>query len=235
MKTYTTIPNDIGSYLIPEDVYRFTCLSFTKRVKGATDSTFKQIGDLTKDKSNRTIEYFVKRLRKSNLIRIETYQESGTKKRNRYYIPIYEENFKMIHNSIIELDLDNKLKGFLIMLSGHCINNTRECKYTQIKLAELFKMHRNTVGKYIKSLIELGYINKIKGGFEITATFIMIKTQRDIELENLKDILSTFPEEHYINKVVWDKVKNPERFFQKLISGIQFKDLDTLEQGYIIL
>lgn len=24
MKTYTTIPNEIGSYLIPEDVYRFT-------------------------------------------------------------------------------------------------------------------------------------------------------------------------------------------------------------------
>lgn len=235
MKTYTTIPNDIGSYLIPEDVYRFTCLSFTKRIKGATDSTFKQIRDLTKDKSNRTIEDFVKRLRKSNLIRIETYQESGTKKRNKYFIPIYEENFKMIHNSIIELDLNIKLKGFLIMLSGHCINKTRKCKYTQVKLAELFKMHRNTVGTYLKSLIELGYINKIKGGFEIVAAFILIKTEKDIELEKIQPLLSTFPEEHFINKVVWEKVRNPEKFYYKLISGIPYKDLDNEEQGYIIL
>lgn len=121
------------------------------------------------------------------------------------------------------------------MLSGHYINSTRKCKHTQVRLAKLFKMHRNTVGKYIKSLIELGYINKIKGGFVITANFIMIKTQRDIELDNLKDMLSTFSKDHYINKVVWDKVKNPERFFQKLISGIQLKDLDTLEQDYFIL
>ena len=41
-------------------------------------------------------------------------------------------------------------------------------------------MHRNTVGRHLKSLIELGYLNKIKGGFEIVASFILIKTQKEI-------------------------------------------------------
>lgn len=96
-------------------------------------------------------------------------------------------------------------------------------------------MHRNTVGRHLKSLIELGYLNKIKGGFEIVASFILIKTQKDIELENLQSRLRSFPEDHFINKVVWDKVRNPERFYYKLISGVPFKELDIEEQGYIIL
>lgn len=217
-KTYTVIPNNIGEFLIPVDVYRFTCLSFTPRPKGYTDSTFKQIRDITGDKSDRTIQDFVQRLRESKLIDIETYTDDKLRKRNKYYVPHYQTNFKRIHKGIIDLKLSNTLKGFLIMMSGQCLNNTRECYYSQAKLGEIFNLNRNTVGKYLKELIAEGLIVKIKKGYEITAPIILINTERQKEMVEVEEMVKNFPKEHFVHTINFDRALNPKKYLEKCIT-----------------
>ncbi len=74
MKNYTTIQNNITNKLDSADTYRFTCLSFTPRKEGYTDSTFKQLGEYisqTKPESEDTIKDFIKRLKDSQIIKID--------------------------------------------------------------------------------------------------------------------------------------------------------------------
>ena len=106
MKKYTTIPNSAACKLNSADTYRFTCLSFTPKKDGFTDSTFKQIGEYvnkSKPEVEPTIKDFVNRLKMSNLIRIDEVYIDG-KKRNKYFFPELKLNFKMIKSELLEAD-----------------------------------------------------------------------------------------------------------------------------------
>jgi len=70
MKKYTTIHKSIASKLNSIDTYRFTCLSFTPRKGGYTDSTFKQLADICRE-PEATIKHFTERLKSSEIIKID--------------------------------------------------------------------------------------------------------------------------------------------------------------------
>ena len=157
MKTYTTIDNSICKYLDLKDTYRYVCLSFTptKDNNTYTDSTFKQIMSLTGDKSEETIKDFVDRLRKSEYIKIETYQTEYQVKRNKYYMKPLEKNYRRISNEIIGMDLSIAHKGFLIQLFGLCINLTNRTEFTNKEIAARLGLSENTISTYTKKLVEL--------------------------------------------------------------------------------
>ena len=206
MKTYTKIPNNIDK-LILSDICRFTCLSFQPLKNGYTDTTFKQLMFFTGDTSEETLKDFSKRLRESELIKVETLKETcisknSTVNRNHYYIPDYKENFRMIHKNIIDCELSMEYKGFLIGLFTNCLNNTKICKFTIIKVAECLGLHRETTSKYLKRLIELGYILKIKGGYELKVDWLLISNKREKLIEYYKNLGVTS-----VYKINWNKVK----------------------------
>lgn len=242
MKNYTLVPNNIGT-LNFLDVYRFTCLSFTPRKNGYTDSTFKQIAELTKDKSTENIKDFVERLKLTNLLNIETvYDKSiadGTLvKRNRYNFPAYKMNYRMITSSILDVeDLDGSQKGFMISLFTLCLNNTKICKFSQVKIAELFGVHRNTVTKYIKELIELGYISKIKGGFELVTSFLYVKDRKMTPeiIQRINDLKQVDKFESIISKTKWSNVKNPTAYLNNMEAGLFKIKKETIIIKEIIL
>lgn len=222
MKTYTTVPNNIDK-LILSDIYRFTCLSFQPRKDGYTDTTFKQLMIFTGDTSEETLKDFSKRLRESELIKVETVKETCVIKnspvnRNHYYIPEYKENFRIIHKDIIDCELSMENKGFLIGLFVNCLNNTKICKFTIIKIAEKLGLHRETTSKYLKRLIELGYILKIKGGYELRVNWLLISNKREKLIQYYKGIgLDS------VYKINWDKVVDPEKYTNALFSGLANK------------
>lgn len=219
MKTYTTIPTNIGK-LIFADIFRFTCLTFQPRKNGYTDTTIKQLMIYTKDKSDDTLKDFIKRLRESELIEIQTIKSSSSAdktiivNRNHYYIPEYQEKFRFINKSIFNCDLSLEYKGFLIGLFAICLNGTKTCKLSIIDIAKSLNVHRNTVSKYIKELIELGFINKIKGGFELVCEWLLISNKREKLIEYYKEIGLD-----KVYKIDWSKVKNPEKYANSLLSG----------------
>ena len=234
MKTYTIIPNNI-SKLNLADIYRFTCLSFQPHKNGYTDTTFKQLMLLTKDKSEETLKDFIKRLREAELIKIETVKEHCTNKssvvnRNHYYFPLYTENFRMIHKDIIDCDLTMEDKGFLIGLFVNCINNSKDCKFTIVKIAKVLDLNRKTAAKYLKKLIELGYILKVKGGYELKVDWLLVSDKRERLIQKYKDMgLDT------VYKIDWERVLNPEKYANALLSGLAHKKEVKKEQLNIIL
>lgn len=234
MKTYTIIPNNIGKLNLA-DIYRFTCLSFQPRKNGYTDSTFKQLMLLTKDKSEETLKDFVKRLREAELIKIETVKEHCINKqsvvnRNHYYFPLYTENFRMIHKDIIDCDLSMEDKGFLIGLFVNCINNSKLCKFTIVKIAKILDLHRETISKYLQRLIELGYILKVKGGYELKVNWLIISDKREKLIQKYKDM-----EIDKVYKIDWERVSNPEKYTNALLSGLAHRKKIKKEQLNIIL
>lgn len=250
MKTYTTISNNIGKYLNFEDTFRYACLAFTptKENNSFTDSTFKQIMWLTKDTSENTIKDFVSRLRKSGFIEIETYNQTVHIKRNKYFMKKETENFRMIGNEIIELDLKPAHKGFLIQLFGLCLNNTRRCEFTNTKIAQQLNVVPSTVGKYTKELMQLGHLKKLKKGYEIQGEyFINALTQKEKErLEELEFVKQKSEElkflypDNYISEIIdntnWSNIVHPKKYIQAIEAGVANfpkKGKEIIEEIYL--
>lgn len=175
MKTYTLIHNSIAKKLKPADLLRYTAIAFTPRVDNATDCTYEQIGMISGE-GYETIKDFVTRLKKLRIIPIEE-KVNKDGKRNVYHIKEPIDNFKIINKSIFELPIEVELKGFLIQLKSICLNNTDRCEWTIHNISNHINCSRITVTKYINKLLELGYINKIDKGYEITVDIFNTKNQ----------------------------------------------------------
>lgn len=223
MKTYTTIPNNIVK-LNFADIYRFTCLSFTPRKDGYTDSTFKQIKDITKDVSEETVGNFVQRLRESELIEIKTIKSTSITNtivnRNHYYIPEYSDNFRMINNSFLELNISIELKGFLIGLYTLCLNNTKVCGLKQKEIANKLGVNSSTVSRYIKQATSLNLIAKVDSGFQINIdSFICSKFTKEIK-QRIVTLLKVDSFKTIIINTNWDSVQYPKEYLDKMEMGL---------------
>ncbi len=221
MKNYTVIPNMISKQLDSSDTYRFTCLTFTPRKDGYTDSTYKQIGhyiNQQKPESEDTIRGFVKRLKESGVIKIERFIKDG-KKRNKYFIEKPETNFRMIKKELLDIDLSVKLKGFMIQLFTITTNNTLVVPLSINKLVKLIKVSKPTAIKYLKELKELELVKKIEAGYELTSRFFKIGAESEVKkiAESIKgcDYL-----ESRFNSTDWSKIVNPLDYWRKVEAGV---------------
>lgn len=211
MKTFTKIPTNISEKLNFEDVYRFTCLFLTPTPKGYTDSTFEQIKELTKDNSVNTVRNFISRLKDSDIIRILPFTFNGYR-RNQYYLSEYP-NFRMISKDILNLELDNKYKGFLIALFGNCLNNTKVCNLKYQDLADKMSTSLSTVKRYVKLLTELGLIIKTDSGLVINSDCFLINNK---EVNTVLELIKGFPENHKVHSINWETITNPIRYFAEI-------------------
>lgn len=227
MKTYTTIPIEVNKLNIP-DIYRFTCLSFTKDTrKEYTDSTFEQIKELTKDNSTETVKNFVDRLRKSELITIDTDKTTKTTidgvvkiiSRNHYNIPNYQVNFRMIHSSFLEVDLSIYEKGFLIGMFTLCLNNTKNCQLKQKDIAEKLNIGKSTVSEYLKSLTSKGYIEKFEKGFLLNVKEFLISRFTNKQKEKLQELYLLPKFRDIIKRTNWETVRNIDNYILSIESG----------------
>lgn len=212
------MPNNVAKVLNSPDTYRYAALSFTPLKKGYTDSTFKQIAEYinpNKPESERTIENFINRLKKAGLMQINEVFEKGLR-RNHYYIPQPIKNFRMIKNEFLYLDLDIKLKGFLLQLLSITINDTFQIGWTIARISREVKVSRPAATKYMKELIDKEFVKEIEGGYEIISDyFILGKTSREKEIETIKEFAKTsayFTDR--FNEINWEDVKYPKEYWE---------------------
>jgi len=226
MKTlnYTVIDNSICKYLDFKDTYRYYCLSLTPHKDGFTDSTFQQIMEVTTDKSIRTIQDFINRLRISKYIKIETYHTNESTKRNKYYLKPMIENFRIITNGLLELDLNLSEKGFLIQLFGMTYNFTNECQLKQKDIALRMGVSDDTVTNYTKKLVSTGHLEKLKTGFKfLDKCFEVAVDKRKYTDEIMKRIIEMSKIDTFksiINSTKWENIEHPKEYLDKMEMGL---------------
>lgn len=243
MKNYTTISNDITNKLDSADTYRFTCLTFTPRKDGYTDSTFKQIGQYINNavpESEETVKDFVKRLKTSEVITIDEVWIDG-KRRNKFYIPNPETHFIIVNKELLELDLSIKLKGFMIQLFSLTLNNSFDCNFSLNKIVTLIKVSKPTASKYLKELIDLGHIIKTESGYRLSSLYFSIGTSKRERIKNkeIAYILETYNNRYFkaiFDKTDWSIINSPLKYVRSIEGGyIGKQPLKVIEETTINL
>jgi len=118
----------------------------------------------------RTIQSSISRLRETDLINVET-RQNGPKKNNTYSFNLNPANFFYVSNFFYYTNVEQKEKGFLLLIKSLCINNSNTTLYNRTKIAELIGQDRNTVSKMINELIEKDMLIAINGGFVLPANY----------------------------------------------------------------
>lgn len=238
MKNYTIVPNNISNILDSGDTYRFTCLLFTPRKDGKTDSTFKQLAEYINKKdseSEDTVKKFVIRLKESGIIKIDEIRIAD-KRRNLFHIPDYQTDFRIIKKELLELDINIKLKGFMIQLFSIAINNTFDCNYSLNKIVSLIKVSKPTAQKYLAELVEKEHIIKTDTGYRLSNKYFSIGNKKDNEIigikKNIKDC--TYLEERF-NNTDWNNIANPVEYWRSVEGGYTSKKLDKVIENEIIV
>lgn len=174
--------------LNPNEAYTFYCLAL-KSDYNTLESHIKQENLLefinTSSTDTITIITLKRHLKKLNdlgLIKTKTIQIDGDKGRfNRNSYKLISDNYILVDKKLSELKLTAKLKGFLLILRTLCINGTSLTKYNNSQIAELTKVGKNTVGKFINEAERLGLLKVTKETTEFQNEDIFIKT--DISLK----------------------------------------------------
>lgn len=113
-----------------------------------------------------------------------------------YYLYKPKNNWIRIDTDLLQADISNKLKGFLILLKCLCLNNTNYTGYNKLKISELLHISRPTLNTYLNQCIEMGLVKENeKGGYTITDTHLF-------KVDIVKDIPDQFysPVREYLHQ-----------------------------------
>lgn len=164
MKTFTKIPNELGTKFSPNDVYTLTVMYLTakydeKHFCYITDVTREQLADFTGLSLGYIKDEFLPRLKESKFCKIEPFTNGYKEKRNRYYLPDSNSNFRIINSRVIQdKGLTPKEKGFLISFFTICENRTLNCGLDERMIVDKLKLSKSTFDRYKKKLIEKKYL-----------------------------------------------------------------------------
>lgn len=187
-KAYTVMNSDIIRDFSCIDTYRIYVLSLTCDIKtNTTDTTIDQLADLCNEsvenyklqKTKRSGKEYIKKsftdkLRGCKHIQVFTKSYGSKGKRNTYVFktPVGNETFRMIGKEIYNLDIDNKLKGYLIKLYSLANTNTLLITKSIRDIKEQINISNTTFSNYNRKLEDKGYINISDKGIKLTVTGI---------------------------------------------------------------
>ena len=175
MANYSILDKDIKKYRSGknknEDVFllgymKGCCTGFQSGESHVTQEKLKTLTGIPV----RTIQNIIYRLRETNLISVETLQK-GKQKLNVYRFNLKPANFFFVNNSFYYTNLEQKEKGFLLLLKSLCINNTNTTLYNRTKIAEELGQDRGTVSKLINTLIAKNMLLELNNGFQLPANY----------------------------------------------------------------
>lgn len=207
-KAYTVMNNDIIREFSCIDTYRIYVLSLTCDIKtNTTDTTIDQLADLCNEsvenyKSQKTKrsgkEYikksFTDKLRECKHVQVFTKSYGSKGKRNTYVFkqPLYNDTFRMIGKEIYNLDIDNKLKGYLIKLYSLANTNTLLVNKNIRDIKELINISNTTFSNYNRTLKDKGYIDITDKGIKLTVSGITEICNKPKATEATQDTLKAY-------------------------------------------
>lgn len=159
---YTIIPIEACKYFNPRQLYLLAGLYINAHYESGmsymtTNTTYSQLSMLTGVSIDYIKTSFVPRLKelKDKGYSVETTQEDYMTKRNTYYLPNPEQNFRIIWAELFsDSSLSPEEKGVMIGLYCLCINEEFRIDLTDKEIYTILDMSKNTYAKYRNLLIE---------------------------------------------------------------------------------
>lgn len=158
-KEYTIFPIIAVGLFKPKDLYLLAGMYLSSHYQRNsdtlhTDITISQLSLLTKVGKGYIKDNFYPRLKRSGFISYECVQEQLNVKRNHFYLPNPEQNYKFIRKELFfDRNLSPEEKGVIIGLYSLCLNNTFRYDLSDQRVWEALGISKNTFKKYRNSLI----------------------------------------------------------------------------------
>lgn len=159
-KDYTTFPTTAVGLFKPKDLYLLAGMYLSSHYQRDsnilhTDITISQLSSLTGVGSWYIRESFYPRLKRSGFISYRCVQEQPNVKRNHFYLPTTEQNFRFIRKELFyDSTLSPDEKGIVIGLYCLCLNNTFRYDLSDQKVWEALGISKNTFKRYRNNLID---------------------------------------------------------------------------------
>ena len=159
-KDYTPFPIAAIGLFKPKDLYLLAGMYLSSHYQRNssilhTDITISQLSSLTGVQSEYISESYYPRLKRSGFISYKCVQEQPNVRRNHFYLPFHEQNFRFIRKELFfDRTLSPEEKGVMIGLYCLCLNNTFRYGLSDQRVWETLGLSKNTFKKYRNSLID---------------------------------------------------------------------------------
>ncbi len=235
------------------DLYRFFILSLTAdKDTFKTDTTLDQLANFVGESrrnydSGKISTSFTDRLIKSNEVELEYIRTKSLKDNREVKRIIYTfkkpipYKYRRIGRDFMNLDLNIKLKGYLLKLFALANTHSLDVEYSVSAISRELKMAKATVNKYNNELIEKGLLSLDGNKFVLHIESFLIDMPRgqtvktELLIQQVENVISIIKEsklplpKSYMQYLAAKKnkfkdIRNMEYFMSYVIAGVPFKN-----------
>ena len=191
---YRIIPASLVIGLTTNEAYTYFCLlaksDYNTYISHVKLETLSQLTGINKTEY---ISEHIEKLKKKGLLRKDTQQNIGNKgvfNTCTYYLYKPQIDWIRIDLDLLEENIPNKLKAFLILLKCICLNNTNYTGYNKSEISKKLNISRPTLNSYLNQCIDKELIKEEQSGYTITNThlFKIDITKGKIDDENYTEV-----------------------------------------------
>ena len=191
---YRIIPASLAIGLTTNEAYTYFCLlaksDYNTYISHVKLETLSQLTGINKTEY---ISEHIEKLKKKGLLRKDTQQNIGNKgvfNTCTYYLYKPQIDWIRIDLDLLEENIPNKLKAFLILLKCICLNNTNYTGYNKSEICKKLNISRPTLNSYLNQCIDKELIKEEQSGYTITNThlFKIDITKGKIDDENYTEV-----------------------------------------------
>ena len=155
---YRIIPASLAIGLTTNEAYTYFCLlaksDYNTYISHVKLETLSQLTGISKTEY---ISKHIEKLIKKGLLRKDTQQNIGNKgvfNTCTYYLYKPQIDWIRIDLDLLEENIPNKLKAFLILLKCICLNNTNYTGYNKSEICKKLNISRPTLDSYLNQCID---------------------------------------------------------------------------------
>lgn len=173
---FRLIPTSNILGLKANEAYTYFCLlaksDFNTYISHVKLNTLSELTDI---KETKYISDHIKTLINKGLVIKDKQQHIGNKgvfDTCTYHLYKPSMDWIRIDTDLLQENIPNKLKGFLILLKCICLNNTNYIGYNKTEISKLLHISRPTLNTYLASCLELKLIRQEQNGYTLTNTHL---------------------------------------------------------------
>lgn len=173
---YRIIPASLAIGLTTNEAYTYFCLlaksDYNTYISHVKLETLSQLTGISKTEY---ISKHIEKLIKKGLLRKDTQQNIGNKgvfNTCTYYLYKPQTDWIRIDLDLLEENIPNKLKAFLILLKCICLNNTNYTGYNKSEICKKLNISRPTLDSYLNQCIDKELIKEEQNGYTLTNTHL---------------------------------------------------------------
>ena len=215
---YRKITEKIADNLTLAQIYGFYVLAmksdYNTNESHINQTTLAQL--LNVDRT--TIIRWLKVYEENNLLSVEhthiINEDRQLVKKNIYRLNT--DNYKLIGDGLLNMNVSNEIKGFLILIKCRCYNCTNLCEYSIRQLSETTSICKSTIGKYLIQAENLGLIKRDKQGITLVNEKIFIPQKESTYYWALKTYPQILTDKDIEFHTIFNNDKEYEQYIRRM-------------------